>query len=76
MTPSLKDLGIEKLSIEEKLELANAIHESVAKEIENSPLTDAQKAELDRRISDMDANPDGDIPWETIRDEARARRRR
>jgi putative addiction module component (TIGR02574 family) len=76
MTPSLEELGIADLSVDEKLELAHALQESAARDIENSPLTEAQKAELDRRIADMDSDPEGDIPWEVVRDEARARRGR
>ena len=37
------------------------------------PLTDEQKAELDRRIADDDAHPDDAIPWEEVEAAARAR---
>jgi putative addiction module component (TIGR02574 family) len=56
MTPSLKDLGLENLSVEEKLDLAEALQESAARDMENTLLTEAQKAELDRRIALWDAD--------------------
>ncbi|MFL5619614.1 MAG: addiction module protein [Gemmatimonadaceae bacterium] len=33
------------------------------------PLTDAERAELDRRIADADAHPEDTIPWEQVRAE-------
>ena len=36
-------------------------------------LTQAQRAELERRCDDDDANPDDAIPWEQVKAEALAR---
>lgn len=33
------------------------------------PLSDGQKAELDRRLAEYDANPQSAVPWEQLRDE-------
>ena len=33
----------------------------------HAELTDEQKAELDRRIAEHDADPDSAIPWEEVR---------
>jgi putative addiction module component (TIGR02574 family) len=73
MTPSLRELGIDRLSIEERLTLAQQLWDSVAADLVQQPLTASQRAELDRRIAAADANPSDGVPWETIRTEARAR---
>ncbi|MDB5313640.1 MAG: hypothetical protein JWO38_7842 [Gemmataceae bacterium] len=39
MTPTLQELGIDRLSAEDRLALAEAIWESVAREAEQAPLT-------------------------------------
>jgi putative addiction module component (TIGR02574 family) len=73
MSPTLQELGIDKMSIEDRLSLAQQLWDSVATELEQQPLTPAQRAELERRVAAADANPDEGVPWEIIRAEARAR---
>lgn len=73
MTPTLQQLGIDQMSIEDRLALAQEVWDSVAADMERLPLTDAQRAELERRVANADANPAEGIPWEVIRAEARAR---
>jgi putative addiction module component (TIGR02574 family) len=73
MSPSLQELGIDRLSLEDRLALAQQLWESVAADLERQPLTTAQRAELERRIAAADANPAEGVPWEVIRAEARAR---
>ena len=73
MPASMKDFGIDQLGVEDRLALAEEIWDSVAAEIERMPLTEAQRAELERRIAAADANPGAGIPWEVVRAEARAR---
>jgi putative addiction module component (TIGR02574 family) len=69
MPTTMKDLGIDKLDRAEQLALAEEILDSLAA----APLTDAQRAELDRRLADHRANPEDVIPWEEIEAEDRAR---
>ncbi|MCA9077241.1 MAG: addiction module protein [Planctomycetaceae bacterium] len=56
-----------KLSIPERLALIGEIWDSITAEGKAIPLTDEQKAELDRRMAEHDKNPDAAIPWEEIR---------
>ena len=72
MPVSMTDLGIDRLSVEDRLSLVQEIWDSVAAE-GKSLLTDAQRQELDRRIDEDDADPDGGIPWEEVKTSARAR---
>ena len=70
---SLRDLGIDRLSIEERLQVADAIWDSVMHEVETSPLPEWQRAELERRLAESRANPDAVRPWSDVEAEALAR---
>jgi len=67
VSPTIQDLGIDQLSTEVQLSLAEAIWESVAREVERMPLSEDQRNELQRRLADSIARPDAVTPWETIK---------
>jgi putative addiction module component (TIGR02574 family) len=73
MATTLQDLGIDRMSIEDRLSLAQQLWDSIVADLERQPLTPAQRAELERRVAAADADPGAGIPWEVIRAEARAR---
>jgi putative addiction module component (TIGR02574 family) len=73
MDVSAKSLGIDRLNIEERLALVEEIWAGICADGANFPLTDAQRAELDRRVADDNAFPDNVIPWEDIKASMRAR---
>jgi putative addiction module component (TIGR02574 family) len=75
MTPTLEQLGLDRLDADTRLAVAEALMESVASDAEAAALTPAQAAELDRRLADRIARPDAFTPWEVIyaRSLARAR---
>lgn len=75
MGVSLKSLGIDRLSTEQRLALVEELWDSIAADSEAIPLTAAQRAELDRRLSEIDADPDAGTPWEAIRSQLAARLR-
>jgi putative addiction module component (TIGR02574 family) len=56
---------IEHLSAAEKAELLDAVWESL--EADALSLTEAQRAELDYRITRHEQNPSDVIPWEQVR---------
>jgi putative addiction module component (TIGR02574 family) len=72
-TTTLEALGIDRLSVAERIALVQAIWDSIAAEPDAAPLTDAQRQELERRANDDDANPDDTVPWEQAKAEALAR---
>jgi putative addiction module component (TIGR02574 family) len=73
MTPSLESLGINRMSVEDRIALATAIWDSIAAEPHPPLLTEAQRLELERRLADHAANPEDLIPWEQVKAEALAR---
>src|SRR5918911_360692 len=58
MAPTLQALGIDRLSVEDRIALATAIWDSIAAEPHSPLLTDTQRLELDRRVAEDDAQPD------------------
>jgi len=73
MAPSLQALGIDRLSIEDRIALAQAIWDSIAAEPHPPLLTEAQRLELEWRLADHEANPTDVVPWEQVKAEALAR---
>ena len=55
------------LSPEDRLELMHRLWESLRKDEYAFPLTDEQRAELDRRSAEMDADPQLGSPWEDVK---------
>lgn len=62
-----------QLSVQDQLELVTVLWDDIAKRDVIPPPTDAQKAELDRRLADHEANPDDVVPWDEVRTSALAR---
>ncbi|MBS0471754.1 MAG: addiction module protein [Proteobacteria bacterium] len=63
-----------KLSVEEKLQLIGELWDSI--DARSQPLlTTAQKDELDRRLDDLEANPDNVRPWSQVRTDLLSRRK-
>jgi putative addiction module component (TIGR02574 family) len=75
MSPTLQELGIDLLSAEDRLSLAEQIWESVARDAEQAPLAEGQVQELEKRLADSIARPDAVTPWEEIKARALARAR-
>jgi putative addiction module component (TIGR02574 family) len=66
-------IDISALSVQERLDLLGDLWDSLAPE--EVPVTGAQRAELDQRLDDLEADSNLGIPWEEvllrIRDRAR-----
>lgn len=73
MPPTLQALGIDRLSVADRMSLVHDIWDSIASEAEHSPLSEAERREIDRRLAAHRANPDAAIPWEQVEAEALAR---
>ena len=67
MTPTIQDLGLDRLSPEERLDIAEAIWDSVSCDVQPATLPESQRKELERRLADSISRPDSVTPWETIK---------
>ena len=64
-------IDVKQLSAEERLNLIEQIWDSL--EADDVPVTEAQKAELDRRIEEMDRAGERGILWKDVLDRIRGR---
>ena len=76
MSVSLQQFGLDTLSPEDRLVLAEALWESVYNTLDQEPVAPEVRAELERRAALSDADPSRGTPWEVARAAARARWRR
>jgi len=76
MPPTIEELGLNQLSMEDRLAIAEAIWDSVAQDAESADLSPAQRAELERRLADSNARPEAVTPWEVVKARALARARK
>lgn len=56
-----------RLPVAERIELVQAIWDSVVAQSSTVPVTDEQRIELDRRLADAEANPSDERPWSEVR---------
>ena len=73
MAPTIEELGLDQLSAEDRLAVAEAIWDSVVRDVDLAPLPESQKTELERRLADSNARPEAVTPWEEIKARAIAR---
>ena len=67
---------VQHLPVEERIELAEAIWDTVAEgaSAEELPVSAAHRAELDRRLADLEANPDTGRSWQEVRERLEQKR--
>jgi putative addiction module component (TIGR02574 family) len=63
---SSSDLDIRQLSVAERLDLISALWDSIPNSLEELPVPEWHREELERRLADADANPGASIPWEEV----------
>lgn len=71
---TLAKADVMTLSVPERIQLVADIWDSIAEAPEAVPLTDAQKAELDRRLDAYQRDPEKGSPWTVVRDRVRSRK--
>ena len=68
MTTSATTAEYLKLSVSERIQLVEDIWDSIAAEASNTvELSQAQMAELHRRVAEHRADPSTAVPWEQVR---------
>lgn len=76
MPATVSSLGIDRLPREERIALVQEIWDTIAAEPNPIQITEAQRAELARRIAEDDATLDDVIPWEQVKADALAQLQR
>ena len=64
MKPGLLE-EVLSLTPQERLELLDAVWETLSPD--DLPVTDAERAVLDARMADLEARPDDQHPWPTVK---------
>jgi putative addiction module component (TIGR02574 family) len=67
MSATLKSLGIDQMTVAQRILLVEEIWDSIAAEAERAPLTDAQKQDLQRRVAAYEANPQAGSTWNEVK---------
>lgn len=63
-----------QLSVAERIQLVEDIWDSIAVTPEAVPLTEEQKAELDRRVESYRANPKDGVMWQDLKNKLSEKR--
>jgi len=67
MQPTTKSLGIDRLSLAERILLVEEIWDSIAAEAEALAVPQSHKDELDRRLAADHADPHAGASWEEVK---------
>ncbi len=67
MSATLKSLGIDQLTVAQRILLVEEIWDSIADDFEQPPLTDAQEQDLQRRVAAYEANPTAGSSWQEVK---------
>lgn len=67
MPQSLPDFDIEKLTVEQRLELIGLLWDSIPDTPDGLQVPEWHREELERRLASADAAPEAGIPWEQVR---------
>jgi putative addiction module component (TIGR02574 family) len=66
MSPTIHDLGIDRMSAEDRLRLIEEIWDSLCPP-DQMEIPESHRQELDRRLARADAEPSAGSPWEEVR---------
>ena len=64
--------GFDDLSVEEQIEYVQALWDRIAAHPERVPVPDWQRQELDRRLDDLEKNPEDGVSWEEFKTRLRS----
>jgi putative addiction module component (TIGR02574 family) len=73
MSVTMKSLGLDQLSLAERILLFEELWDSIAVTPEAVPVTDAHKQDLQARLDAYRDNPRAGSPWEEVKARLRGR---
>jgi putative addiction module component (TIGR02574 family) len=68
MPTSLSALGLDRLTLAERILLVEELWDSIAADTKGVVLSEAQKQDLRRRLEAYRDNPKAGSPWEEVKD--------
>jgi putative addiction module component (TIGR02574 family) len=71
MSGSLPMPEFDQLTVSQRLDLISLLWDSLSESVEELPVPEWHKEELERRMAEADATPESGIPWEQVRSELR-----
>ena len=71
MAQSFSEVAIKQLSVAERLDLISTLWDSIGESLDELPVPEWHREELERRLAAADADPGGAIPWEEVRQRLR-----
>jgi len=74
MSVSIKELGIDRLSVSERLDLIEQIWDSLPEAVGPDEVPEWHKEVLTNRLAEAEANPGAGVPWREALAAIRARR--
>ncbi len=66
MSPVLTSLGIDQMSVDERMKLIDEIWASIAESSDVVALSNAQKQDLQRRLAPFKVDPKVESTWEEV----------
>ena len=73
MTSLMKALGIDRLSLDERLQLIEDLQDDLGEAIQTADIPQSHREELDRRIMAQEAAPREGSSWEVVKARLNAR---
>ena len=73
MSANVKAPGIDRMSVPERIALIEEIWDSIESGPEAPPLTEAQREDLQRRVTAYEADPKAGSSWEDVKARSRGR---
>jgi putative addiction module component (TIGR02574 family) len=64
--------GFDELPVGEQIEYVHALWDRIVAREHEIPMLEEHRAELDRRLAEHDADPDGVRPWSEVQADLRA----
>ncbi len=62
----MQQLGLDQLPLDKRIELVNEMIENINQEVVGSPLDEATRKEIHRRLAAYEAAPSIVVPWEEV----------
>jgi putative addiction module component (TIGR02574 family) len=67
MPISIRELGLDQLSVDDRLKLAEELWDSIASDVETRAVPDSHREEIERRLDAHRDDPKAGRPWVDVR---------